>query len=102
MSSVMLPQAELEAAEAATWYDDQRFGLGEEFLADLGFALDRIRDAPRSHATAEFYRGPHEVRRYLLQRFPYVVLFRCRGGEVLILAVSHVRRNPAYWLDRLH
>ena len=26
------PAARLEAIEAAVWYDDQRIGLGEEFL----------------------------------------------------------------------
>jgi len=31
----VLPAAELEAAQAAVWYDDQRYGLGDEFLDEL-------------------------------------------------------------------
>jgi hypothetical protein len=31
----VLPAAELEAVEAAIWYNDQRQGLGVEFLDDL-------------------------------------------------------------------
>ncbi|HUY92310.1 MAG TPA: hypothetical protein VMV10_26450 [Pirellulales bacterium] len=29
---IVLPAAELEAAQAALWYDDRRQGLGDEFL----------------------------------------------------------------------
>jgi hypothetical protein len=43
----ILPIAELEAADAATWYDDQKAGLGDEFLAELANAFDRIREQPR-------------------------------------------------------
>jgi len=38
----ILPVAELEAAEAAIWYDDQRAGLGDEFMEELERALDRV------------------------------------------------------------
>jgi hypothetical protein len=31
----ILPAAELDAADAAVWYNDQRIGLGEEFLEEL-------------------------------------------------------------------
>jgi hypothetical protein len=44
---ICLAVAELEAAEAAIWYDDQRPGLGDDFLAELRQAFDRIRDSPR-------------------------------------------------------
>lgn len=43
MNFTVLPPAQLEAAEAAFWYEDQRSGLGSVFLAELQNALDRIR-----------------------------------------------------------
>lgn len=101
MSCSVLPAAELEAAEAAIWYDDRRSGLGDEFLAELRQSFDDIQRAPEACFRAEFYRGRHDVRRYLLRRFPYVVIFVLRPEEVVIVAVSHVRRRPLYWLDRL-
>jgi plasmid stabilization system protein ParE len=97
----VLPAAELEAALAAAWYEDQSAGLGEEFLAALEDAFQRISSEPQALPRSEGYRGGHEVRRCLLTRFPYVVSFVCRPHEVVIVAVSHVRRRPFYWLERL-
>jgi len=47
------------------------------------------------------YGGPREVRRCLLERFPYLVMFVRRPAEVLVVAISHARRQPLYWLERL-
>ncbi|MBI3839319.1 MAG: type II toxin-antitoxin system RelE/ParE family toxin [Planctomycetia bacterium] len=101
MNFAVLPVAELEGVEAAVWYDDRRLGLGDEFLDELGQVLERIQAAPASFASLEGYFGQHDVRRCLLKRFPYAVIFRWRPEEVLIVAVGHVRRRPFYWLDRL-
>ena len=102
MNFSVLPEAELEAAEAVIWYDDQRLGLGDEFLAELQQALDRVQRGPATMSRLESYAGPHEVRRCLLKRFPYLVIFACRPQEVLIVAISHARRRPLYWLERLN
>ena len=42
MTITVLPDAELESAEAVIWYDNQRLGLGDDFLVELGRSLDRI------------------------------------------------------------
>jgi plasmid stabilization system protein ParE len=42
-----------------------------------------------------------EIRRTLLPRFPYAVVFIELGGEVRVLAVAHAKRQPGYWLDRV-
>ncbi len=97
----VVPEARLEAAEAAIWYDDQRAGLGGDFLVEVQKTLDRVRHRPTEFSKLEAYRGPHEVRRALLRRFPYVAIFVCRPDETVVVAVSHARRRPLYWLDRL-
>jgi len=97
----VLPEAELEAAEAVIWYDDQRLGLGDDFLVELKQAFDRIGSGPDELPLLESYAGPHDVRRCMLKRFPYLVIFACRPAEVLVVAISHARRRPLYWLDRL-
>ena len=35
MNFTILPEAELEAAEAVIWYDEQRLGLGDDFLSNF-------------------------------------------------------------------
>jgi toxin ParE1/3/4 len=97
----ILPVADLEAVEAAVWYDDQRAGLGDQFLSELEAAFHKIRDSAQACSLLECHSGPHEVRRCLLRRFPYLAISFHRPEETVIIAVSHVRRRPSYWLDRI-
>jgi plasmid stabilization system protein ParE len=97
----VLAAAELEVIEAAVWYDEQRPNLGDEFLQQLADALHRIRTDPLLFARLEQLAGHEDVRRCLLIRFPYLVIYRYRPEETLIVAVSHVRRKPFYWLERV-
>jgi hypothetical protein len=41
------------------------------------------------------------IRRALFRAFPCSIVYREAGGEVQILAVSHHRQRPGYWLARL-
>lgn len=42
------------------------------------------------------------TRRLLARRFPYAVVYRVRGEQVVeIVAVAHYRRRPGYWRRRL-
>ncbi len=42
-----------------------------------------------------------EVRRALLPRFPYALVFLELQTEIRVLAVAHAKRHPDYWLNRL-
>lgn len=84
--------AENDIAEARDWYEMQRAGLGGEFLARLGAAVDRLRSLPYSYPVVH-----HDVRRAVLDRFPYLVYFRIDGEHVRVIACLHGRRDP-----RLH
>jgi hypothetical protein len=97
----ILAEARAEAVEAAAWYESRSNGLGAELLDEVEKALQRIEMAPQSFATWEPYDGPEEFRRCILKRFPYVVIFMHRPTEVVVVAISHARRRPAYWLERL-
>ena len=41
-----------------------------------------------------------EVRRCLVHRFPYGVLYSVEPEGISILAVMHLRRDPDYWKQR--
>ena len=101
MNLRVLPEADREALEAALWYEEQRPGLGDDFLAERERVLEKVRESPHSFAPLEYYAGPHEIRRCIMRRFPYAVIFVCRPDEVVVVAVSHHSRRPLYWLDRL-
>ncbi len=101
MSFTILPAADLEPLEAAVWYDDQRVGLGDQFLKELEAAFHKIRGSAQACSLLECHSGPQEVRRCLLRRFPYLAISLHRPEETVIIAVSHIRRRPSYWLDRI-
>jgi hypothetical protein len=61
------PEAERDLEHPYRWHEDQRAGLGGQFLACVQDVFDRIREAPEMHAVA--YKT---VRQTLVRRFPYV------------------------------
>jgi plasmid stabilization system protein ParE len=95
------PEARAELRSAALWYNERRVGLGDEFIAEVSAALDRIGDAPESYAAwlATRAAGPL-IRKAAIQRFPYVIAFEQHDLHLLILAVAHTKRRPLYWLTR--
>lgn len=40
------------------------------------------------------------MRRRLVRRFPYAVLYSISPDLIRILAVMHSRRRPMYWIER--
>jgi toxin ParE1/3/4 len=97
----VLTEAESEVAEAAQWYEEQREGLGLEFLDSFSGAVESIEQHPQRFLQIKVGRTAREVRRALFRRFPYKVVFEVRPDEILILAVAHDKRRPYYWKKRL-
>ena len=87
--------AEYEPNEAAQYYDLEEPGLGAAFLEEVDRCLQSIQAAPEAGA---ILRGT--VRRRLLRRFPYALLYRIKPSGIRILAVMNLRRRPTYWVGR--
>jgi plasmid stabilization system protein ParE len=92
---VAQPRADLDIAAAYQWYEDERSGLGRQFLEELRAAYDRIGEDPLRYQQLE-----SGIRRALLRRFPYAIYFAVESEIVVVLAVLHVSRNPAEWQRR--
>jgi toxin ParE1/3/4 len=102
VSAVRLsPEAVDELAEAAAWYRDRRPGLEVEFLAEFERVLPLIQNSPASFSRVLDLPADLVIRRALLPRFPYAVVFMDLGAEIRVLAVAHARRRPGYWLNRV-
>lgn len=97
----LVADAEADIAEAIDWYEHERPGLGREFLDEVRAAIRTLgRPGPECRPVIGL---PTElgVRRKLLRRFPYLVVFIELPAVVQVLAVPHARRRPAFWRDRL-
>ncbi len=62
----------------------------------LNRAIDIIAEAPQRWSA-----GSQGTRRFLLQRFPFAIVYRELPGVIQVVAVAHARRKPGYWKKRL-
>ena len=81
-----------DLASARSWYEEQRGGLGDEFLAAVGATIDAIERFPEI-----FARVHGDVRRATVGRFPFAVFYSVESTRVVVLAVLHIARNPELW-----
>lgn len=87
--------ARRELIEAAEYYERERLGLGGAFIDAVEACTAEILEHPDA--------GPvlrRDVRRRLVRRFPYAVLYTVEIDSIRVLAVMHSRRRPMYWIDR--
>lgn len=91
-----LTLADQEVDDAVVWYDNQVDGLGREFLDELDRSVRLVRAYPE--ASTEIEPG---IRRWLLARFPYSLVYGIDKETVVVIAVAHLHREPRYWVDRL-
>jgi plasmid stabilization system protein ParE len=87
--------SELELSRA--WYEEKATNLGTEFLNEIERALKVIQEAPTMWS---WYDKEQDVRRFLVHRFPYAILYRTTSTAIQIIAAMHLRRNPDYWKSR--
>jgi toxin ParE1/3/4 len=91
------PAARRELREARDYYEDKVKGLGKDFLARFSESLALL----SAHPEAGSGIAP-EVRRHLIVRFPYSVIYTLLTRDHLsVLAVAHQSRRPLYWIGRL-
>ena len=90
------PEAELEVIEAAARYESAVPDLGERFGDEVERVIELLLERPELGA-----RVVGEIRHFVLQRFPFSVIYVVISELLYILAVAHGSRGPVYWLSRL-
>jgi toxin ParE1/3/4 len=90
-----------EATDAADWYESRRDGFGRAFLAELDRCIDLIAEHPQAFPGLVDTDPQLHIRRALLNRFPYAVVFLELPDRLHVLAVAHTSRRPGYWLSRI-
>jgi toxin ParE1/3/4 len=100
MNFRLLPLARREQRKAIRYYECERAGLGDRFLAELRHAYDVVCRDPLAVPLYEVAGGLPNARRQMLKSFPYYVVFVVDDDGVLVLAVAHTARRPGYWRRR--
>ena len=90
-------EAAAEYDAAFEWYLERSSESAIRFDQEVHRALSQIVSAPHSWAP-----GSKNTRRFLLRRFPFIVVYReLTQTRLQVLPFAHCSRNPGYWMGRL-
>ena len=95
MSFEFHPEAEDELGSAIEYYEEIEKGLGSDFAIEVYSAIQRSVAHPKAWSILE-----DEIRRIMVRRFPYGILYSEEKNGLYILAVMHLHRDPEYWKKR--
>src|SRR5438067_194414 len=90
-----LPPAEEEMIGESLFYQSVSRELGRDFLDDVQRVIDLPLEQPKLGRPVG-----HRLRRALLSRFPFSLIYAEESDTILIVAVAHHRRRPDYWRKR--
>ncbi len=95
---IMSEEAEQDVADGYAYYERQRVGLGEDFLARVDACIAGIFRAPKVYPL--FYR---DFRRNLVRRFPYAAYYTYdeAAHQVAVYCIFHTSRDPNKLRERL-
>ena len=92
----LVAEAQRELESGVSFYGATDPVLGEQFALEVRRLCRQIAESPLHGA--ELSLG---IRRRLVRRFPYSVLYAVEASEVVILAIAHQNRKPGYWTSRM-
>jgi len=87
--------AERELNDATQYYDLESPGLGVAFLGSVEQCTQAILEHPAAGRVVL-----KDIRRRLVRRFPYALLYTVKPRGIRILAVMNLKRRPMYWVGR--
>lgn len=93
---VLRDEARAEFDESFDFYDARQVGLGPAFAAEVQRTLDRVAANPLLHQVVLA-----DVRKAVVRRFPFVILYRPHSDRVEVLSVFHTSRDPRDWQRRV-
>jgi len=78
------------------YFELEHPGFGKQFEQDVMKSAQRLNTFPKAGSEE---RG--DIRKLLLHRFPYKLLYSIESDHILIIAVAHQHRKPDYWINRI-
>ena len=96
MTLVFHPLAEREFIAAARFYETRARALGADFIRQVERTLGEI----VTHPNAGSLFAGSTIRRRLIQRFPFGLVYEIESANISVIAVMHLRRQPGYWKRR--
>lgn len=82
-------EANRDIIEAYHYYEENRIGLGDEFLEHLDAYFERITENPK-----HFPQKRKPYREAFIKRFPFLVIYEVIKGRVIVYSVFNTWQNP--------
>lgn len=95
------PLARDELQAAKRWYDTERPGLGEDLLAEVAAAVERLIRLAESAPQLSVRDAGRPIRQASVRRFPFMIVYAIVDETLWVIAIAHQRRRPYYWRDRV-
>ena len=83
-----------ELEDAISFFELASSGLGQVFKQEIKTSIARIVNYPDAWSIE---RG--DVRKCLLHKFPYKILYSIEPDHIFIIAIAHQHRKPDYWVE---
>jgi plasmid stabilization system protein ParE len=94
VTAIILAEAEGDVEGAFNYYQEQRSGLGVEFLGEFRRGIEQILTHPDAWQAMDAI-----YRRYRLHRFPYGIIYRIdpKLPQIIVVATMHLSQKPGWW-----
>ena len=94
MKYFLSEEAKQELLRSEAYYNEQKFGLGFEFIQEVRQGVERVCKEPS--IWPEIHKN---LQRYYLDRFPFQLIYRIKNQNLEIIAIAHNKKRPRYWLE---
>jgi plasmid stabilization system protein ParE len=88
--------AKIELDDGREYYEMEVTGLGKRFKQEVKRAINIIKKMPEIGSPES-----ENIRRYILHKFPYKVLYSIEKDHIYVIAIAHLHREPTYWINRI-
>ncbi len=95
MKVIFSKYAKQELDDATRYYKLEHPWLGRRFREEIRKAAKRISEYPEAWPVEQ-----GDVRKCILHKFPYKLLYSIEDDHIFIIAVAHLHRKPDYWIER--
>ena len=81
-------EANNDLNESAQWYEQQKRGLGEEFLNYVFAECNYLKEFPNAFPVKY-----NETRELVLKKFPFIIVYKIEGNNIYVIAVFHTSQS---------
>jgi len=89
-------QAEEDFDNAYQYYNNESEIVAARFLNEVNISFEKIAGNPELYTKTDY-----DLRKCVLQKFPFVIYYECKEDIVQIVSVFHTSRNPEIWKNRV-